>query len=136
MPLFHRSGLLGFLLLLAALVPHAARAKDLDLTSESAAAAGLISPDTRESLSSMEVRLRRIAAAVRQKQGLETGPEGARAGLGQAGKLAWVWGNGRGWGNGGGWRNGGWRNGGWRNGGWGNGWGNGWRNGGGVYIRW
>ena len=136
MPSFHRSGLLGFLLLLAALAPHAAQASSSPSAPE---VIGPLSAEASPAASSLEARLQRIAAAVRaQQQGPEPSDQAPLTRAGQGDKLAWVWGNGggRGWGNGGGWRNGGWRNGGfgngWRNGGWGNGF----RNGGGVVVRW
>ncbi|MCP9833907.1 MULTISPECIES: GrrA/OscA1 family cyclophane-containing rSAM-modified RiPP [unclassified Cyanobium] len=119
-----RSGLFGFLLLLAALAPAGALAQ---ASSPMEAAPG-----------SIDARLRRISQAMGQES---PGPEAAE---GQAkaadGRLAYIFVNGGGprfgWGNGG-FRNGGWGNGGFRNGGWGNGgfrnggWGNGgFRNGG------
>jgi rSAM-associated Gly-rich repeat protein len=127
-----RSGLFGFLLLLAALTP----APGLGASSSLAAA-------------SVDARLSRITVALRQRQlasdvdGAEAGAAGAEAGAAGADtKLAWVFRNGpfggfrNGWGNGG-FRNGGWGNGGWPNVGWRNGWGNGggWRNGG-WFNRW
>ena len=123
-----RSGLFGFLLLLAALTPSAG----LGASSSPAAA-------------TVDARLSRITDALRQRQ-LASDVDGAEAGAaGAAGadtKLAWVFRNGpfggfrNGWGNGG-FRNGGWGNGGWPNVGWRNGWGNGggWRNGG-WFNRW
>lgn len=131
-----RSGLFGFLLLLAALVPSAGLGAS---PSSAASAAGAASVDAR---------LSRITAALRQRQlvpDADTADNadhtGARA-PGPDTKLAWVFGNGpfggfrNGWGNGG-FRNGGWGNGGWPNVGWRNGWGNGggWRNGG-WFNRW
>ena len=127
-----RSGLFGFLLLLAALTP----APGLGASSSLAAA-------------SVDARLSRITVALRQRQlapdvdSAEAGAAGAEAGAaGSDTKLAWVFRNGpfggfrNGWGNGG-FRNGGWGNGGWPNLGWRNGWGNGggWRNGG-WFNRW
>jgi len=127
-----RSGLFGFLLLLAALTP----APGLGASSSPAAA-------------SVDARLSRITVALRQRQlasdvdGAEADAAGAEAGAAGADtKLAWVFRNGpfggfrNGWGNGG-FRNGGWGNGGWPNVGWRNGWGNGggWRNGG-WFNRW
>ncbi len=123
-----RSGLFGFLLLLAALTPSAG----LGASPSSAAA-------------TVDARLSRITDALRQRQ-LAPDVDGATsAEPGAAGadtKLAWVFRNGplggfrNGWGNGG-FRNGGWGNGGWPNLGWRNGWGNGggWRNGG-WFNRW
>jgi rSAM-associated Gly-rich repeat protein len=120
-----RSGLFGFLLLLAALTP----APGLGASSSPAAA-------------SVDARLSRITVALRQRQ-LASDVDGAEAGVAGADtKLAWVFRNGpfggfrNGWGNGG-FRNGGWGNGGWPNVGWRNGWGNGggWRNGG-WFNRW
>ena len=85
---------------------------------------------------SIEGRLRRISAALREREGLDPA---AAATDSTDGKLAWVFANGPalgfrngGWGNGG-FRNGGWGNGGFRNGGWGNG--GGFRNGG-FLNRW
>jgi rSAM-associated Gly-rich repeat protein len=127
-----RSGLFGFLLLLAALTP----VPGLGASSSPAAA-------------TVDARLSRITVALRQRQlasdidGAEAGAAGAEAGVAGADtKLAWVFRNGpfggfrNGWGNGG-FRNGGWGNGGWPNVGWRNGWGNGggWRNGG-WFNRW
>ena len=127
-----RSGLFGFLLLLAALTP----APGLGASSSPAAA-------------TVDARLSRITVALRQRQlasdvdGAEADAAGAEAGAAGADtKLAWVFRNGpfggfrNGWGNGG-FRNGGWGNGGWPNVGWRNGWGNGggWRNGG-WFNRW
>ena len=123
-----RSGLFGFLLLLAALTPSAG----LGASSSPAAA-------------TVDARLSRITVALRQRQ-LAPDVDGATsAEPGAAGadtKLAWVFRNGpfggfrNGWGNGG-FRHGGWGNGGWPNVGWRNGWGNGggWRNGG-WFNRW
>jgi rSAM-associated Gly-rich repeat protein len=116
-----RSGLFGFLLLLAALTP----APGLGASSSPAAA-------------TVDARLSRITVALRQRQ-LAPDVDGA---AGADTKLAWVFRNGpfggfrNGWGNGG-FRNGGWGNGGWPNIGWRNGWGNGggWRNGG-WFNRW
>ena len=136
-----RSGLFGFLLLLAALTPApglgAASAPAAPAASGTAAAA------------TIDARLSRITVALRQRQlapdgdgtaGTEAGTEAGAAGADT--KLAWVFRNGpfggfrNGWGNGG-FRNGGWGNGGWPNIGWRNGWGNGggWRNGG-WFNRW
>lgn len=132
-----RSGLFGFLLLLAALAPAGAGARaviDEPSVPPLAAAPG-----------SIDARLRRISEAMGQATGQLAGAEGQSAGAeGRAkapdGRLAYIFVNGGGprfgWGNGG-FRNGGWGNGGFRNGGWGNGgfrnggWGNGgFRNGG------
>jgi rSAM-associated Gly-rich repeat protein len=123
-----RSGLFGFLLLLAALTPSAG----LGASSSPAAA-------------TVDARLSRITVALRQRQ-LAPDVDGATSvepgAAGSDTKLAWVFRNGpfggfrNGWGNGG-FRNGGWGNGGWPNVGWRNGWGNGggWRNGG-WFNRW
>ena len=123
-----RSGLFGFLLLLAALTPSAG----LGASSSPAAA-------------TVDARLSRITVALRQRQ-LAPDVDGATSAepcaAGADTKLAWVFRNGpfggfrNGWGNGG-FRNGGWGNGGWPNVGWRNGWGNGggWRNGG-WFNRW
>jgi rSAM-associated Gly-rich repeat protein len=129
-----RSGLFGFLLLLAALAPAGAGAKavaeGLDPSPSSPAQA--LSP-LEAAPGSIDARLRRISQAMGQES---PGPEAA-AGRAKApdGRLAYIFVNGGGprfgWGNGGfrngGWGNGGFRNGGFRNGGWGNG---GFRNGG------
>ncbi len=126
-----RSGLFGFLLLLASLAPAAAGAR--------AVIDAPPSPPLEAAPGSIDARLRRISEAMGQASGQQ--PVGAE---GQAkapdGRLAYIFVNGGGprfgWGNGG-FRNGGWGNGGFRNGGWGNGgfrnggWGNGgFRNGG------
>jgi len=94
-----RSGLFGFLLLLAALTPSAG----LGASSSPAAA-------------TVDARLSRITVALRQRQ-LAPDVDSAEAGAAGADtKLAWVFRNGpfggfrNGWGNGGGWRNGGWFN--------------------------
>ena len=129
-----RSGLFGFLLLLAALAPSAGMA------ASSAAQALPDSPSLTSSQAepfateSVEGRLRRISAALRERGGLDPAATDSTDG-----KLAWVFANGPvvgfrngGWGNGG-FRNGGWGNGGFRNGGWGNG--GGFRNGG-FLNRW
>ncbi len=132
-----RSGLFGFLLLLAALAPAGAGARAvIDAPS---------SPPLAAAPGSIDARLRRISEAMGQATGQLAGAEGQPAGAeGRAkapdGRLAYIFVNGGGprfgWGNGG-FRNGGWGNGGFRNGGWGNGgfrnggWGNGgFRNGG------
>lgn len=132
-----RSGLFGFLLLLAALAPAGAAARAvIDAPS---------SPPLEAAPGSIDARLRRISEAMGQATGQLAGAEGQPSGAeGRAkaldGRLAYIFVNGGGprfgWGNGG-FRNGGWGNGGFRNGGWGNGgfrnggWGNGgFRNGG------
>ncbi|MCP9775389.1 rSAM-associated Gly-rich repeat protein [Cyanobium sp. HWJ4-Hawea] len=115
MATFPRSGLFSFLLLLAALAP---------------AGAGAVTTPLEGDPGSVEARLRRISAALR-----EQAPEQSEATTGEGqqadGRLAFVWGNGGGFRNGG-FRNGGFGNGGFGNGGWGNGgFGNGgWGNGG------
>ncbi|WP_216913840.1 MULTISPECIES: GrrA/OscA1 family cyclophane-containing rSAM-modified RiPP [unclassified Synechococcus] len=132
-----RSGLFGFLLLLAALAPAGAAARAV-IDAPSA-------PPLAAAPGSIDARLRRISEAMGQATGQLAGAEGQPAGAeGRAkapdGRLAYIFVNGGGprfgWGNGG-FRNGGWGNGGFRNGGWGNGgfrnggWGNGgFRNGG------
>jgi rSAM-associated Gly-rich repeat protein len=133
-----RSGLFGFLLLLAALAPSAGIAASgpaPSLSDSPALSSGLAEP---VAAASIEGRLRRISAALKQKEGQDPAlaPGG---GPSTDEKLAWVFANGPGigfrnggWGNGG-FRNGGWGNGGFRNGGWGNG--GGWRNGG-FLNRW
>ena len=139
-----RSGLFGFLLLLAALVPSAG----LGASPSQAATAVNASPSIgsgADRAASVDARLSRITAALRQRQLAPDADSAEGAESGAAGsdtKLAWVFGNGpfggfrNGWGNGG-FRNGGWGNGGWPNVGWRNGWGNGggWRNGG-WFNRW
>jgi len=132
-----RSGLFGFLLLLAALTP----APGLGASSAPAAPAA----SGTAAAATVDARLSRITVALRQRQLAPDvdGAAGAEAGAAGADtKLAWVFRNGpfggfrNGWGNGG-FRNGGWGNGGWPNVGWRNGWGNGggWRNGG-WFNRW
>ena len=129
-----RSGLFGFLLLLAALAPAGAAARAVvDGPSRPASAPSPASPPLEAAPDSIDARLRRISAAMGQVSGLRAGAEG-RPSAGD-GRLAYVFVNapGVGWGNGG-FRNGGWGNGGFRNGGWGNGGfrnGGAWRNGGG-----
>ena len=129
-----RSGLFGFLLLLAALDPSSAGLATSVLGHGQGAAEGqaLTGAPHDAAADSIEARLRRISEAIR-----EQAPEGQSAAAADE-KLAWVFANGGGVG----WRNGGWGNGGFRNGGWGNGfrnggWGNGggWRNGG-FLNRW
>jgi rSAM-associated Gly-rich repeat protein len=107
-----RTGLFGFLLLLAALAPAGALAQ---ASSPLEAAPG-----------SIDARLRRISQALGQESPGPAGAEG-RANA-PDGRLAFRFLNGprAGFGNGG-FRNGGFGNGGFRNGGWGNG---GFRNGG------
>ena len=133
-----RSGLFGFLLLLAALAPSAGMAANSAaqaLPDSLAISSGQVEPVAAESI---EGRLRRISAALRARDSID--PAAPRAADSTEGKLAWVFANGPrvgfrnagGWGNGG-FRNGGWGNGGFRNGGWGNG--GGFRNGGFV-NRW
>jgi len=122
-----RSGLFGFLLLLAALAPAGAAARAVvDAPS---------SPPLEAAPGSIDARLRRISQAMGEASGRPPGAAGSAKA--PDGRLAYLfvnsprfgWGNGGfrngGWGNGG-FRNGGWGNGGFRNGGWGNGgWGNG-----------
>ena len=128
-----RSGLFGFLLLLAALAPSpgmAASSAGSGTTASAPSSAQLEqAADER-----VEARLRRISAALRERD-----PAASPATSSPDTKLAWVFANGPGvgfrnggWGNGG-FRNGGWGNGGFRNGGWGNG--GGFRNGG-FLNRW
>lgn len=147
---FPRSGLFGFLLLLAALDPSAAGLASSTYlfngegggpSAPEAQAQQGYQPDP--TADSVEARMRRISEALRQQA-----PGGPEAGEAADPRLAWVFANGvgpflnGGFGNGG-FRNGGWGNGGFRNGGWGNGgfrnggWGNGggWRNGG-FLNRW
>lgn len=135
MATFSRSGLFGFLLLLAALVPAGAGATSL--AGEESQPATIASP-LEAGPGSIDARLRRISQALREKSPEQLGPEDPATS--PDGRLAFVFANGGGrgvgWGNGGfrnggfgngGFRNGGWGNGGFRNGGWGNG---GFRNGG------
>jgi rSAM-associated Gly-rich repeat protein len=133
-----RSGLFGFLLLLAALAPSAGMAANSaapTLLDSPAISSGQVEPVAAESI---EGRLRRISAALRARDSID--PAAPRAADSTDGKLALVFANGPrvgfrnagGWGNGG-FRNGGWGNGGFRNGGWGNG--GGFRNGG-FLNRW
>ena len=135
MPYSHRSGLLGFLLLLAALAPAAGRAATTPAEQPLNDLAQAAAPTDAGAAGLVEARLRRIALALRQRAG-EPAPEaGAQPDLGAGETVSWIWGNRGGWGNGG-FRNGGWGNGGWGNGGWGNG---GFRNGGwgnGFLNRW
>jgi len=137
-----RSGLFGFLLLLGALLPSAGLAASRASVAEAPQAASAQQPAEAASLDSVEARLRRISAAIREQTPADAA-EAAAEGKATGEKLAVIFVNGPdvgfrngGWGNGG-FRNGGWGNGGFRNGGWGNGfrngvWGNGggWRNGG------
>jgi rSAM-associated Gly-rich repeat protein len=128
-----RSGLFGFLLLLAALAPAAGMAATAPSHPDSPSfSSGQVEPVAAESV---EARLRRISAALKDRESLDPA---AKPGSPDT-KLAWVFANGPGvgfrnggWGNGG-FRNGGWGNGGFRNGGWGNG--GGFRNGG-FLNRW
>ena len=136
-----RSGLFGFLLLLAALAPSAGMAANSATSTHlesPSVSSGQVEPVAAESI---EGRLRRISAALREREGLDPTTAATDS---TDGKLAWVFANGPavgfrnggfrngGWGNGG-FRNGGWGNGGFRNGGWGNG--GGFRNGG-FLNRW
>ncbi|MCP9849990.1 rSAM-associated Gly-rich repeat protein [Cyanobium sp. Morenito 9A2] len=126
MAIFSRSGLFGFLLLLAALAPSGAGATALaELVSPSSART---IPEGESAPGSVDARLSRLSAALRERVGEQAGLDTGAAG--PDGRLAFVFANGGGrgigWGNGG-FRNGGFGNGGFRNGGWGNG---GFRNGG------
>lgn len=133
MATFSRSGLFGFLLLLAALAPAGAGASSLTaagattLAGEEPQPAAFASP-LETAPGSIDARLRRISQALREKAPEQLGPEDPATS--PDGRLAFVFANGGGrgvgWGNGG-FRNGGFGNGGFRNGGWGNG---GFRNGG------
>lgn len=107
-----RTGLFGFLLLLAALAPAGALAQ--------------ASSPLEAQPGSIDARLRRISQAMGQESPGPLGVEGRASA--PDGRLAFTFVNGPrvGWGNGG-FRNGGFGNGGFRNGGWGNG---GFRNGG------
>jgi rSAM-associated Gly-rich repeat protein len=134
-----RSGLFGFLLLLAALAPAGAGAKAVaDGLGPSPSIPAQASSPLEAAPGSIDARLRRISQAM----GPESPDPEPAEGRAKApdGRLAYIFVNGGGprfgWGNGG-FRNGGWGNGGFRNGGWGNGgfrnggWGNGgFRNGG------
>ena len=142
-----RSGLLGFLLLLAALAPSAGMAASgaaQALPDSPAISSGPVEPVAAESI---EGRLRRISAALRARDLIDPAapqPDDSSDGKSSDGKLALTFVNGPavgfrnggfrngGWGNGG-FRNGGFGNGGFRNGGWGNG--GGFRNGG-FLNRW
>jgi rSAM-associated Gly-rich repeat protein len=129
-----RSGLFGFLLLLAALAPSPGMAASSagSGTTASAPNSALLEQAADEHV---EARLRRISAALRERDPAAASPTKPSPDT----KLAWVFANGPGvgfrnggWGNGG-FRNGGFGNGGFRNGGWGNG--GGFRNGG-FLNRW
>jgi rSAM-associated Gly-rich repeat protein len=120
MAFLSRSRLLGLLLLLA-----------LPLEGTAALAAAAVarasSPPVPEQPASLEERLQRIAAAVRERD-----PQAAERPARSDGDLAFAFLNGpRGGFANGGFRNGGWRNGGFYNGGFRNG--GGWRNGGGAW---
>jgi rSAM-associated Gly-rich repeat protein len=106
-----RSGLFGFLLILGAVAPSQALAAP---------------PASSTPEASVEARLQRISAALRQRDGGVVAPEQGASGPERDGRLALTFVNGGrpAWVNGG-FRNGGFRNGGWMNGG-------GWRNGGGF----
>lgn len=120
------SGLFGFLLILGAVAPSGALAASaaIDATAPQAQASSAAAPVADDSV---EARLRRISAALHERDQAASG-DSAEAGGRRAvdGKLAWVFVNGPGFRNGG-WRNGGFYNGGFRNGGFYNG---GFRNGG------
>jgi rSAM-associated Gly-rich repeat protein len=132
-----RSGLFGFLLLLAALAPSSGMAASQAAPTRPDSpsfSSGQVEPVAAESI---EARLRRISAALRARESSDS--EAPQPADSSDGKLAWVFANAPGvgfrnggWGNGG-FRNGGWGNGGFRNGGWGNG--GGFRNGG-FLNRW
>ena len=111
-----RSGLFGFLLLLAALAPAAGMAASSAaqaLPDSPAISSGQVEPVAADSI---EGRLRRISAALRTRDAID--PAAPRAAASTDGKLAWVFANGPrvgfrnagGWGNGGGFRNGGFLN--------------------------
>jgi rSAM-associated Gly-rich repeat protein len=136
-----RSGLFGFLLLLAALAPSAGMAANSAAPTHPDSPSFSSGPvEPAAAVESVDARLRRISAALREREDLD-----AAATPGSTDdKLAWVFANGPGIGfRNGGFRNGGWGNGGFRNGGFGNGgfrnggWGNGggFRNGG-FLNRW
>jgi rSAM-associated Gly-rich repeat protein len=137
-----RSGLFGFLLLLAALAPSAGMAASQAapaLPASQSFSNGQVEPAAADSI---EGRLRRISAALRARDWID--PAAPQPADSSDGKLALTFVNGPavgfrnggfrngGWGNGG-FRNGGFGNGGFRNGGWGNG--GGFRNGG-FLNRW
>ena len=121
-----RSGLFGFLLILGAVAPAAgwaaSGAADVPASSEALAAPRASSPPE----ASVEARLQRISAALRQRDGGVVAPDQGASRPDGDGRLALTFVNGGrpAWVNGG-FRNGGFRNGGWMNGG-------GWRNGGGF----
>ncbi len=123
MAFFSRSRLFGILLITASLPFDAAAALATGLGSPPAVADPPL--PAGETAAGLEERLRRIAAAVRERQGpaAEAPPQGLPA---DAQARVFINGPRVGWGNGG-FRNGGFRNGGFRNGGFYNG---GFRNGG------
>ena len=137
MAFYSRSRLFGLLLIVAALPMDLGAAMATGLANQAAlpgdgggGAAPDSTPGPDRKLGTVESRLQRIAAAVRERQLAGEGsshavPEDALA-------LVFVNGPGLGWANGG-FRNGGFYNGGFRNGGFGNG--GGWRNGG-FLNRW
>jgi rSAM-associated Gly-rich repeat protein len=126
---FHpRSGLFGFLLILGALAPSAGMAASIQTPSQGSADP-LAPPSPQSSPAapdSVEARLQRISAALRQRDGGLVAPDQGANRAGSDGRLALTFVNG----GRPGWVNGGFRNGGFRNGGWVNG--GGWRNGGGF----
>lgn len=135
MAFFSRSRLFGILLISASLPFDPGVALALGAAGAQAANPDAAQPPPDGADASLEERLRRIAAAVRERQGetAESAPQGLPE---DAQAVVFVNGPGLGWANGGfrnggfyngGWRNGGFYNGGFRNGGFRNG---GWRNGG------
>jgi len=137
-----RSGLFGFLLLLAALAPSSGMAANSAAPALPASQSFSNSQVEPVAVGSIEGRLRRISAALRARDLID--PAAPLPDNANDGKLALTFVNGPavgfrnggfrngGWGNGG-FRNGGFGNGGFRNGGWGNG--GGFRNGG-FLNRW
>jgi rSAM-associated Gly-rich repeat protein len=136
-----RSGLFGFLLILSAVAPAATLAAPAGEGDPASAPQALASSQAPLADDSVDARLRRISAALRERDAAAIGdPEAASGRQAVDGKLAWVFANGGGVGfrnggfrnggflNGGGFRNGGFYNGGFRNGGFLNG--GGFRNGG------
>ena len=140
MAFFSRSRLFGILLISASLPFDPGVALALGAAGAQAPNPDAAQPPPEGAASSLEERLRRIAAAVRERQG--DAADSAPSGLPDDAQAAvFVNGPGIGWANGGfrnggfynggfrnggfyngGFRNGGFRNGGWRNGGWRNNW--------------
>lgn len=140
MAFFSRSRLFGILLISASLPFDPGVALALGAAGAQAANPDAAQPPPDGADASLEERLRRIAAAVRERQG-ETADAAPHGLPDDAQAVVFVNGPGLGWANGGfrnggfynggfrnggfyngGFRNGGFRNGGWRNGGWRNRW--------------